>query len=100
MSNVYEKFDRRLLNLTLRRHLPVFDGKSSGFHVEHHDSEHAVVTWKNAGAEETLHRDMMGQAVGVLKRNGYDVRRTQPAKTTLIVRTRMYRSNHGDQFSV
>lgn len=84
--NVYEKMNPRLLRLTLRRNLPVFDGVSSGFYVEHSDSDHAIVIWKNAGTDETLHRDMMSRAVGVLKRNGYEVRQTKPANTTLILR--------------
>lgn len=85
-ENVYDKLSKRLLKQTLRNHLPVFDGVSSGFHIEHADDNSATVIWKNAGTDETLHRDVMGKASRVLQQNGYHVRRTKPANTSLIVK--------------
>lgn len=85
--NVYEPMDTKLLRLTVRRHVPVFEpDKSSGFHVEHEDGEYATVSWRNVGTEETIHRDETEKLAGILNRNGYEARMTKPANTTLIVR--------------
>lgn len=87
MSNAYEPMDVKFLRQTIRRHAPVFEpGKSSGFHVENVDGEHATVVWKNNGTDETIHRDQTERLSGVLSKSGYEVRLTRPANTTLIVR--------------
>lgn len=85
--NFYEPMDERLLRLTIRRCAPVWEtGVSSGFAIEHLDSEYATVTWRNNGTDESLHRDEIQGLSGILSENGYEVEIQKPAGTTLIVR--------------